>query len=380
VIVAGSADDDALREVVEAGGAGYLLKTGPARHLIDAISYVRDGGQYFSPQLERRGLVPAASGHWREQIRQAGSDLDAHDYEIMSRMADGIRPILDRLDEIDDRIALMEKGRAPVPAQPRDWLNRELAETLGNDARAAARIPDLIDDAVTRRFNQMAGRLQREIEETHIRTLESFVHNIQVKLVRRVSALEQDMSRQAESMQELRDSSQRTEDNLSRLIAGVDELVREMPRRLQSAPAEESSVVQPEHREAVPAARARRDRRKPRWPMAVWALVGGLAFSSLIGWGIRRYRALQSSGASTALASPSPLPASPLPPGADAETRMKAARQYADRKDYKMAEIIYKEVLDSDPNNVEVLQALAKAQYNQSKFGEAAATLDRIPH
>ncbi len=56
VILSGTTDDDVIREVVRAGGDAYLLKNGPARHLIDAISYVRDGGQYFSPQLRRDGL------------------------------------------------------------------------------------------------------------------------------------------------------------------------------------------------------------------------------------------------------------------------------------------------------------------------------------
>src|SRR5580698_2041967 len=55
VILSSTTDDDIIREVVRAGGDAYLLKNGPARHLIDAISYVRDGGQYFSPQLRRDG-------------------------------------------------------------------------------------------------------------------------------------------------------------------------------------------------------------------------------------------------------------------------------------------------------------------------------------
>src|SRR5580698_4083487 len=55
VILSGTTDDEIIREVVRAGGDAYLLKNGPARHLVDAISYVRDGGQYFSPQLRRDG-------------------------------------------------------------------------------------------------------------------------------------------------------------------------------------------------------------------------------------------------------------------------------------------------------------------------------------
>jgi len=168
VILASTSDDEIIREVVRAGADGYLLKNGPARHLIDAISYVRDGGQYFSPQLHRDGRdrhllqepprqypdspAPAAQpasrapapepeeyedeeeepaerqprparstrpksrmglrrtappGQWRERMREeAGSPgLGDRDYEIMSMMADGIKPILDRLDEIAPAVA-----------------------------------------------------------------------------------------------------------------------------------------------------------------------------------------------------------------------------------------------------------------------------------
>jgi DNA-binding NarL/FixJ family response regulator len=162
IVVASTPDDEIVREVVRAGGDGYLLKNGPARHLIDAISYIRDGGQYFSPQLQRDGrdrhlLVEPArtpaqphaaepvaseadtraakeerarrrgarlkndSASLRQRIREAApqSNMDDRDYEIMSRMADGIRPILDRLDEIDSRVASMEDGASPVPADPR---------------------------------------------------------------------------------------------------------------------------------------------------------------------------------------------------------------------------------------------------------------------
>jgi DNA repair exonuclease SbcCD ATPase subunit len=185
----------------------------------------------------------------------AGSELNDRDYEIMSMMADGIRPILDRLDEIDNRVAQMEDGDAPVPSNPRGWLTHELADSFSDPkgeslsvSRTAgeleARLPEMIEEAVTRRFNQMADKLQQEIEETHVRTLETFVKNIQVKLVQRVSALEQDMSKQAEAMHQLREYSQRTEDNLSRLISGVDKLAHELPKRLAAAQ-QESAAPQP---------------------------------------------------------------------------------------------------------------------------------------
>ena len=96
---------------------------------------------------------------------------------------------------------------------------------------------------MTRRFQSMAGKLQEEIEEQHVRTLETFVKNIQVKLVQRVSVLEQNMQHQAEAMLQLREYNQRTEDNLSRLISGVDKLAHELPKRLSAAQQPEAEGV-----------------------------------------------------------------------------------------------------------------------------------------
>ena len=53
IVISGVDDAGIVREVVRAGADGYLLKDSPARHLLDAIRYVRDGGQYFSPHLRR---------------------------------------------------------------------------------------------------------------------------------------------------------------------------------------------------------------------------------------------------------------------------------------------------------------------------------------
>src|SRR5579872_304729 len=290
VILSASAEDEIVREAVRAGADAYLLKNGPARHLIDAISYVRDGGQYFSPQLQRDGLdrrileepprpraqappemagrdeadederprasrraAPrrgAGSPRLRERIREDAhdGDLGDRDYEILEMMAEGIRPILDRLEDIEGRIGDMETGEAPVPGNVRGWLDRQMADTFADTpagrevslsrsvTEIEARLPKMIEEAVTNRFQNMATKLQQEIEETHLRTLETFVRNIQVKLVQRVSALETDMAKQADAMNQLREYSQRTEDNLSRLITGVDRLTQELPKRLAAAP------------------------------------------------------------------------------------------------------------------------------------------------
>jgi DNA-binding NarL/FixJ family response regulator/tetratricopeptide (TPR) repeat protein len=451
VIMAGTADDEIVREVVRAGADGYLLKNGPARHLIDAIHYVRDGGQYFSPQLGRDGRdrhlleepprVPpeiqrreadvreerrvrqspdyrgperrlrprtADPDRFRERIREeTHRDLRERDYEIMSKMAraEGIGALLDRLDELEGRVMEMETGEEPLPEDPRGWLSRELADTLGDsrysDPRAGrgggsrmnaremeARLPQMIEEAVTKRFQSMAGKLQEEIEEQHVRTLETFVKNIQTKLVQRVSVLEQNMGQQAQAMQELREYNQRTEDNLSRLLTGVDKLATELPKRLAAqADAAAAEPAQSTREEAAPR-ESKKDKRTARGPVKnlgpkiFWAVVG-LAIIAGVGYKIQSKKSGSQDSAVVAT-SPDGTPANakakmaPPPTGADTKTKMEAAKQYADRKEYQTAEDIYKQVLEAEPNNEEAIKDLASVQYREGHIEDSAATLDRL--
>jgi DNA-binding NarL/FixJ family response regulator len=445
VILSGTSDDDIIREVVRAGGDAYLLKNGPARHLIDAISYVRDGGQYFSPQLRRDGLDrhlleekprPAADSaeyasnengrgregdrggaeeqrprgretasrrasdrtsdpqRLRERLRQdvPSETLADRDYEILGMMAEGIRPILDRLDEIEGRIGEMETGEAPVPGNVRGWLNNQIEDTF-RDSRGSrdvalgrsvsdleARLPQLIEEAVTNRFHNMASKLQQEIEETHVRTLETFVKNIQVKLVQRVSALETDMSKQAEAMNQLREYSLRTEDNLSRLISGVDKLAQELPKRLAApeTPVEPAGNARPARR------KSRRFSAKTFWLVVAAVLVIAVAVTQGQKWMTRRSSAaggVANDGSVPADASAGNKDEQVVAPAASADTKTKlqAAGEYTERKEYSVAEDIYKQVLKVEPHNIDALKGLASVLYREDKIEESAAVLDKMP-
>src|SRR6185312_8095528 len=319
--------------------------------------------------------------------------LRDRDYEIMSKMAraEGIGPLLDRLDEIEGRVMEMEAGDEPLPADPREWLSRELAETLEdsrdsgprggrgggasrmNAREMEARLPQMIEEAVTKRFQSMAGKLQEEIEEQHVRTLETFVKNIQTKLVQRVSVLEQNMGHQAEAMQQLREYNQRTEDNLSRLLSGVDKLATELPKRLAAAQAEAAGEPAQSSREEDPKdARKEKEKDKERkaprgsvknlGPKIFWVVIG----VAIIAGGVYEFHFKPSDGDVVVTTSPDGTPAkskasarvTPPSAGADTKTKMDAAKQYADRKEYQTAEDIYKQVVQAEPNNEEAIKAL----------------------
>ena len=78
-------------------------------------------------------------------------------------------------------------------------------------------------------------------------------------------------------------------------------------------------------------------------------------------------------------ASPPPSLSAPPPASADTKTKLQAAVQYTDRKDYSTAEDIYKQVLKSEPNNVEALKGLASVLYREDKIDESTSILDKIP-
>jgi DNA-binding NarL/FixJ family response regulator len=433
IILSGTNDDEIVREVVRAGADGYLLKNGPARHLLDAISYVCDGGQYFSPQLGRDGRdrrlleePPRAPEPYREsesdqvyggkswrkdtsarpkghsktmgeRLREeTAGDLDDRDYKIMSMMAEGLKPILDRLEEIDDRVAQMEDGDADLPEDPRGWLSTQLADTFRgsradshalarNPRDIEARLPQMIEQAVTDRFDQMASRLQQEIEETHLKTLETFVKNVQVKLVQRVSSLEQAMARHTHAMQQLRDSSQRTEENLTRLITGVDKLAQELPKRIAAATAAHAGTPHTEHAsDATGPRRERAGRRRStsRGVVMIWGGISGLlVIGAILYFGVRT--PAEPGAAQVVAGGRSANPAVQaqavkLPPGADTQTKMRTAQEYADRKEYPAAEEIYKQVIQAEPDNADALKALASVLYREDKLAESAAVLDKI--
>ncbi len=52
MILSISREERPVIEALRAGADAYLLKDGPLRNLLDAISFVRDGGQYVSPLLK----------------------------------------------------------------------------------------------------------------------------------------------------------------------------------------------------------------------------------------------------------------------------------------------------------------------------------------
>jgi DNA-binding NarL/FixJ family response regulator len=97
MILSISRDEATVMEALRVGADAYLLKDGPSRHLLDAISFVRDGGVYVSPLLRGAGLFTKSE---KSAAEDPLACLSPREMEVFSYLVNGLRAkdIADLLD------------------------------------------------------------------------------------------------------------------------------------------------------------------------------------------------------------------------------------------------------------------------------------------
>jgi DNA-binding NarL/FixJ family response regulator len=88
MILSISRDEGTVMEALRAGADAYLLKDGPSRHLLDAISFVRDGGVYVSPMLRGAGLFTKSE---KTKPEDPLAVLSPREMEVFSYLVNGLR-------------------------------------------------------------------------------------------------------------------------------------------------------------------------------------------------------------------------------------------------------------------------------------------------
>lgn len=98
IILSISRDENVVIEALRNGADAYLLKDGPSRHLMDAITFVREGGVYVSPLLRGAGLFARAESAAAPQDPLAL--LSPREMEVFSYLVNGMRArdIAERLE------------------------------------------------------------------------------------------------------------------------------------------------------------------------------------------------------------------------------------------------------------------------------------------
>ena len=88
MILSISREESTVMEALRAGADAYLLKDGPGRHLVDAITFVRDGGVYVSPLLRGAGLFTHGE---KSRPEDPLASLSPREMEVFSYLVNGLR-------------------------------------------------------------------------------------------------------------------------------------------------------------------------------------------------------------------------------------------------------------------------------------------------
>ena len=194
-------------------------------------------------------------------------------------------PVLDRIEGVENRIVSVESAHAALAAmteagpmviptvqelEARVQAHGTEVEALRaaiqratekHDARIddlgyavstlESKIPTLIDQGMKPRFEELHDRVQREMQETASQTLEIFADRIQARVVEKITSIEGDLTRQSEAINDLRDYSLKTDQNLQRLLAGVENLADKINRKFE-APVEAPRPAPPQRPVPVP--------------------------------------------------------------------------------------------------------------------------------
>ncbi len=76
-----------LRKALEAGASGYVLKSGAAEELLEAIAKVLKGGVYVTPAFQ--GFTPQSLALWRAKPGKSAIELTSRQRQILQLVAEG---------------------------------------------------------------------------------------------------------------------------------------------------------------------------------------------------------------------------------------------------------------------------------------------------
>lgn len=88
IIVASRGDRKTALEVLRSGANGFILKSGPASHLLDAIRNVAAGSVYVSPELQFEKIFFGAKS---AQSTDPLESLSSREFQVFRLLVEGIR-------------------------------------------------------------------------------------------------------------------------------------------------------------------------------------------------------------------------------------------------------------------------------------------------
>ncbi len=204
----------------------------------------------FGPVLDRIEGVESRIGSVESAHAEAIAQLHA---EASAQLKEAGPMIIPSMQELEQRVQLqsseVEALRAEILRAAKKSDDR--IDGLGVAVNSLeSKIPGMIDESMKPRFDELRERVQREMAGTASQTLEVFADRIQARVVEKITSIEGDLARQSENIKDLRDYSLKTDQNLQRLLVGVESLADKINRKFD-APVEQARVAPPTPRPAL---------------------------------------------------------------------------------------------------------------------------------
>jgi uncharacterized coiled-coil protein SlyX len=134
----------------------------------------------------------------------------------LERLRGQVRRVDERVIELDSQLPVIVQSTVDVRFQEAE---RKLQHELG------AQLPVIVQSTVDVRFQEAERKLQHDFEEAQSRSMTAFVETLQTKVVERISTLETNLAEQSQAIGKLRDTSLRSDENLQKMLAGIERLV-----------------------------------------------------------------------------------------------------------------------------------------------------------
>jgi len=168
--------------------------------------------------------------------------------EDVEQVRDGLHHVESRLSKVDAQIPSIVQSTVDLRLREvQSKLQRDYEEAQSRSMAAfvetleskVVEIPAIVQSTVDVRFREVQSKLQTDFEEAQNRSMAAFLDTLQSKVVNRINTLETNLSEQSEAIGELRDASLRTDENLQKMLVGIERLVE------QGRPAQAPSQAPP---------------------------------------------------------------------------------------------------------------------------------------
>jgi uncharacterized coiled-coil protein SlyX len=149
---------------------------------------------------------------------------------------DGLHHVENRLQQVDAQIPSIVQSTVDLRfREVQNKLQHDYEEAQSRSMAAfvetlqskVVEIPAIVQSTVEVRFREVQTKLQQDFEEAQNRSMAAFLDTLQSKVVNRINTLETNLSEQSGAIGELRDTSLRTDENLQKMLVGIERLVEQ---------------------------------------------------------------------------------------------------------------------------------------------------------